>query len=179
VRADEDDRPRSNTVTKTRNVRPLVRLVSTLIGLAMLALPAVAAAGDGTELEYEGPLETTSVSFPLLGSPLTIDVAVTDGAISSISFTPDPGFTPSDEDDDDFTFLFESDGVVYEVEIQAEDGRLSIEFEVEDDEGDDEGDDDEGFDDLSDDLDDDDDEDDEDDDEDDDDDDEDDDDDDD
>ena len=143
-----------------RKIRPLVRLVSTLVGLTMMALPAVALAHDGTEFEFEGPLESTSISIPLLGSPLTIDVLVgSDGTIESVSFDPDPGFVADDNGDEgDFTFRFESDGIVYEVEVESEDGTLKIEFEAEDeDEGDDdEGDDDEGDDDEDDDDDDDD-----------------------
>ncbi|MDP2623131.1 MAG: hypothetical protein Q8Q29_04975 [Actinomycetota bacterium] len=137
---------------KTRFIH-LLRLTATLVGLAMLALPAVASADDGDEFEFEGPLETTSVEIPLLGSPLTIDVTVgTDGSIESVSFTPDPGFAQVGDDEGDFTFVFQGDGFTYEVEIEAEDGTLKIEFEIDDDEGDDdEGNDDEGDDDEGDD----------------------------
>jgi len=123
-------------VKNVKTVRPLVRLLSTLVGLAMMTLPAVASASDGTSIEYEGPLESTSVSFPLLGSTLTVDVTIgSDGSIESVSFDPDPGFNQIGEGDD-LTFRFESEGVVYEIEIETEDGKLKIELETED-EGDD------------------------------------------
>ena len=103
--------------------RPLVRLLSTLVTVAMMWLPATALADDGGS----GP--TTTV-LPLLGSSLTIEI-VTDGAGVVTSVSVDGQVVDFEQEDDEVSFLFGVDGQTI---------TITVEFEDDDDDADDESD---------------------------------------
>ena len=106
-----------------KTTRPLVRLLSTLVTVAMMWLPATALADDGGS----GP--TTTV-LPLLGSSLTIEI-VTDGAGVVTSVSVDGQVVDFEQEDDEVSFLFGVDGQTI---------TITVEFEDDDDDADDESD---------------------------------------
>ena len=96
-----------------KTTRPLVRLLSTLVTVAMMWLPATALADDGGS----GP--TTTV-LPLLGSSLTIEI-VTDGAGVVTSVSVDGQVVDFEQEDDEVSFLFGVDGQTITITVEFED----------------------------------------------------------
>ena len=117
--------------------RPLIRLVTTLVAVAMLWLPAAAQADDTvTDLE-----PSTTTVLPLLGSNLTIEIVTdADGAVTSVNV--DGQVVDFEQEDDEISFLYTVDGQTITITVEFADddddeGDLDDDSdEDEDDEGD-------------------------------------------
>ena len=116
--------------------RPLIRLVTTLVAVAMLWLPAAAQADDTvTDLD-----PSTTTVLPLLGSNLTIEIVTdADGAVTSVSV--DGQVVDFEQEDDEISFLYTVDGQTITITVEFEDedddeGDLDDDSDEDDDEGD-------------------------------------------
>ncbi|MBI5156376.1 MAG: hypothetical protein HZA58_00030 [Acidimicrobiia bacterium] len=108
------------------NTRPLVRLLSTLVAVAMMWLPATAHAED--------PGTTTTV-LPLLGSGLTIEIMTdVDGAVTAV--VVDGTAVDFEQEDDEISFQYTTaDGQTFTIEVEFGDDD-DDESDDHDDEGD-------------------------------------------
>ena len=97
------------------NTRPLVRLLSILVTVAMMWLPATAHAQESGADPAAG---TTTTVLPLLGSNLTVEI-VTDATGVVTSVNVDGATVDFEQEDDEISFLYTTaDGQSFTIEVE-------------------------------------------------------------
>jgi hypothetical protein len=98
--------------------RPVVRLLSPLMIVALMWLPGAAQAGEtGTD---PGTPTTQTTVLPLLGSNLTVAIVTdADGAVTSV--TVDGQAVDFEQQDDEISFLYTVEGQTVTVTVEISD----------------------------------------------------------